>query len=63
MIEAVVKVSNSESKLTRREPIYDNDIKLNTDDPKLIEIVGKALREFEKSGQPEDVVLTLKMVF
>jgi len=63
MIEAAVKVSNSESKLTKKFLIYAEDIVLNTEDPKLKSYVDQTLRDFEQSGKPDDVYVILKMTF
>lgn len=63
MIEAHVKISNSESKLAKKALIYDENIFLSKDDPKLQLIVDQALKDFERSGTPEEVILTLKMVW
>ena len=63
MIEASVKVSNSESRLTKKFLIYDDDIVLNTENHKLKAYVEQTLRDFEQSGKPDDVYMTLKMMF
>jgi len=63
MIEAQVKISNSESKLAKKSLIYDEDIMLSQKEPKLQHIVEQALKEFERSGPPEEILLTLKMIW
>lgn len=61
LIEAHVKISNAESKLSKRSLLYDEDIKLSVSDPRLQQTVGQALEEFERSGQPEEIALNLKI--
>lgn len=63
MIEASVRIKNDESKLTKKFLIYDTDIVLSTEDPKLKNIVDEALKEFDKSGIPEDITITIRMTW
>lgn len=63
MIEVNVKVTNSESKLAKRSLLYDEDIVLSRNEPRLERLIEQALKEFERSGAPAEVLLTLKMVW
>lgn len=63
MIEANVKVVNSESRLSKNSLIYDKEVRLSQDDPTLKELVDQALKEFAQSGKPEEILVTTKMVW
>lgn len=63
MIEVMVKISNAESKLQKKFLLYDEDIVLNINDKKLRSCVDQALKDFELSGKPDDVLMTFKMTF
>ena len=63
MIEASIKVANSESKLTKKFLIYDEDMVLNHDDIKLKAYVDQSIKDFEHNGKPEDVIITFKMMW
>jgi hypothetical protein len=63
MIEVSVKISNDESKLTKKFLSYDTDIVLHHEDPKLKAYVDQSLRDFEHTGKPDDIVVNLKMTW
>jgi hypothetical protein len=63
MIEASIKVSNSESRLIKKFLIYDEDITVNHDNIKLKAYVDQSMKDFEHNGKPEDIIVILKMTW
>ena len=61
MILASVKVSNEETNLTKKFPLYNENIILNKEDPLLQEIVKDVVDAFK--GNVDEVALTLKMIW
>jgi hypothetical protein len=60
-IEVSVKLSNEESKFTKKSLCYETDICLSKDDPKLVELVRNAQNEFK--GVVDDILITFRMVW
>lgn len=61
MLEITVKVSNCDQTFVTKYLEYSEDILLSKDDPKLSDMVDKAVKAF--GSGVEDVVVRIKMVW
>lgn len=60
MIELTIKVKDCNGTLTKRfDPIYEQ-VTMSEDDPIIKKHIEQALKEF--TGEPEDVVVKVRMV-
>lgn len=61
MIEISVKVSNEEAKCTKKFIVYDENILISKDDPKLKEFVQNTVDSFK--GNVDDVFVTIRIAW
>jgi hypothetical protein len=61
MLEIKILISNEEESYIQKHLVYDEDVTLCKEDPKLQKLVNDAIKNFK--GNVDDVILRIKMIW